>query len=211
MAHREEVMAIMARLVDAYGDERFSESRMEIYCDYLSDLDVMELSAAADRLVQSGKYPRVPLVSDIRREVTDHAMGGVHDSEAAWLEVKQAIRKVGFYGTPQFSHQSISDAVASLGWEALCSMEVTDATIYSAQFKRAHDSFRSREQRDRMIGTYSLLDAIRHEEAKTLPPQKIADADPKPADFSGAKQWMQDMRDRIRNERIAKEGGESCQ
>lgn len=152
MAKPEQVKAVVAKLLAAFDEDRFSRERLAVYVEMLADIPFEELLAAADSIIATGKYPRMPTVADIRRSVGEARVGHLPDAETAWLEVKQTIRKVGFYGVPQFSSDLVADAVASIGWETLCSMEITQSSIYSAQFKRAYETFRNRLERSHALG-----------------------------------------------------------
>ena len=122
-------------IIAAAYPERFkvNEVAVNIWQEAFADVDVRAFSAAIKAHVFVNKWP--PTIADINAEVRqpDYPTG-----LEAWGEVRKAIGKIGYYGTPTFTHPTIEFIVESLGWQTLCDMTNADAT--RAHFMKMYDA-----------------------------------------------------------------------
>lgn len=90
----------------------------------LDDLDAALVIAAVDDLATDGREFAPPPGMVRRRAIemrTSVSGDGAPDGDQALTEVLAAIRAVGIYGTPEWSHPAVGTAVRALGgWQAAC-------------------------------------------------------------------------------------------
>ncbi len=150
MASCSEVKLLIGKLAAVYPHAKIDGAMADAYASFLADAPIDAVLRAVERHVTTSRF--FPMIADIRALIAEEQTGDVPQPEEAWLEVKEAIRKVGSYGVPQFSHPTISSAVAAVGWETLCAMQIEEAGIYQAQFVKMHAVFRKR-----LIGQHVAL------------------------------------------------------
>lgn len=117
---RIEVAKIVGALAAAFPHAQITEDTLRVYVAALADipLDVLEV-AANQCLAECEFFPTVArlrdtalsLTTDLERQPTPFA---------AWGEVVEAIRRVGFYREPTFSTPLTAKAVSIMGWKELC-------------------------------------------------------------------------------------------
>ncbi len=115
----------------------------------LGDLEFEAVCVALDRLaIEAPDFPPGPGV--ILKMATGLAVGEAEpDVDAAWSEVAAAIRRVGSYGSPEFTHPAITAAVEALGWTNLCMSE--NPVADRAHFLKIYDVTVRRAERRRTL------------------------------------------------------------
>jgi hypothetical protein len=156
MATRDEVKALLAIIAAAYGDKfRLAPKTLDVYAELLADLDIDTLKAATRQHIASGDWP--PTIADLRRLCAQVSAPALPDWGEAWAELLGQIGRVGYVGTPTWSHPVIAEAVRQFGpWRELCAMEIDQTPTNRAQFRQVYKTVARRAQR-----TTDLLPNIR--------------------------------------------------
>ena len=93
------------------------KDRLQFYVMMLSDIPPQILEVAVKKLIMTNKF--LPSIAEIRE--TAYGIKGTisgtaaPDESEAWGEVIKAIRSVGYYGKPKFSHETITATVNNIG------------------------------------------------------------------------------------------------
>jgi len=143
---RSEVSVMMALFAAAYGREPTDE-QVSVWQEFLADVDSAAAGRAARRHIATS--PHYPTVSDIRRLVADEECAAP-DADRAWAEVLDAVRRWGRYREPTFSHAAITEAVAGVGWLAICDSEAIG--VERAHFLKLYEQSRARHVREANVG-----------------------------------------------------------
>jgi hypothetical protein len=122
-----------------------SKERVKLWYWAFKDTDKKDFTAAVMRYLKTNHFP--PKIADINGILTTP---DYPDSLTAWSEVRNKVRSVGYYGTPEFSHAAIAAAVQAFGWQNLCDMENPDVT--RGQFVRMYQSYCQRGTTVAMLG-----------------------------------------------------------
>ncbi len=122
MASFKEIAEILVFLGACYPNAGLSPASVEAYAEMLRDLPFESLLRAAQIHVYTSPY--FPTIAELRRLATN---SNLPSAAEAWGEVLRAVREVGSYGTPSFSHPLISAAVHCLGWVEICRSENPEA------------------------------------------------------------------------------------
>ena len=139
-----ETTRIMAMLQNAYPREEVSPDRLRLYCELLADLEHDQAVAAVRRVLAKSKW--WPSIAEIREEYAGAAVDLV-PAEVAWGEVLEQVRRCGRYKQPAWSSPQLEQAVAAIGWEAICTSQVGDSAI-RAQFREAYRAMADRARMD---------------------------------------------------------------
>ena len=67
----------------------------------------------------------------------------------AWMEVHKAVRDIGPYARPTFSHPRIAEVVEMIGWRRLCDSE--HIAVERNQFLRAYEQVSQQAQARRLL------------------------------------------------------------
>lgn len=134
---------------DARGAWKFnpSDRASALWCDDLADLPLPELMLAFKqyRNGPGGEWPPSP--GQLRQLVTAITRPALPTAADAWAEVLEAIRCVGSYGQPSFSHPLIDQAVRGMGgWKVMCGMEIDETATWRAQFRTMYDAYAGRRE-----------------------------------------------------------------
>lgn len=157
------IMSILMASYPAFGENLPREKlalTVEVYQRTLRDIDGDLLEAAAMQHITSSKW--FPTVAELREAALCLAHFGESSAEEAWIEVKQAIKRVGYYGIPQWSDSRIERAVSAIGWRELCLTEIDQEGVTRAHFMRIYDSL---QRRQHMVD--SMLPEIRAQIERT--------------------------------------------
>jgi hypothetical protein len=131
-----ECKAMLAIAMKAFGRtlaREAAQSQADSWAEFLQDITAEEgVKAIRQHVTES---PHFPTIADIRRRVAESRVDPV-DIGAAWGEVKRAISRVGYDGSPSWSHPAITHAVESLGWRTICHTLDDDVPTLRAQFER---------------------------------------------------------------------------
>jgi hypothetical protein len=103
-------------LGETFG-EPVSELRAEAYFDALSDLGILDVLGAMRTAIRTSKFFPRPV------EIREQIEGNPQDrAELAWNAVLRLVRRVGYYGKPDWPDEPTKRAALELfgGWPALC-------------------------------------------------------------------------------------------
>lgn len=118
----------------------------KLYHRMWRDIDGHLLEAATDQWLSTAR-PFHPSPGELRDLALTLVSGDEKSPDEAWIEVLEAIRRVGSYGKPQWSCDLIERTVKAFGWSELCMTETDKMSyardsfmkIYKAQAARRHD------------------------------------------------------------------------
>lgn len=96
------------------------------YTAALLDLEFDLALRAVDRMNKTAEW--IPKISEIRAEAAELAVGRQRSGSEAWGDVMAAVRKLGARGEPVFADPLVAQAVAAIGWRAICMADETDAS-----------------------------------------------------------------------------------
>lgn len=143
-SRRIEVAKVVGALAAAFPHAQITEDTLRVYVAALADipLDVLEV-AANQCLAECEFFPTVArlrdtalsLTTDLERQPTPFA---------AWGEVVEAVRRVGYYREPTFSTPLISKAVSIMGWKELCLSD--NGVADRAHFVKVYEQLLNRER-----------------------------------------------------------------
>ncbi len=145
---KSEAGQVVAILRAHYPGWRATAETVRTWAECLVDLPYEAACAAVKRVVLAEEREFPPPIARIRREVATLAEPALAlTAEEAWGEVQEEIRRVGWCGSPRWSHPQIAAAVEVIGWRALCLSGEGDGTT-RAHFLRvfAACQARAREQ-----------------------------------------------------------------
>lgn len=115
-----EVLEVLAYLEAAYPMYSAGEHTPAVYIRELGDLPVEQLWLAARTHISLSAF--FPSVHELRRA----ALKALPDRRAArsgrevWETVLQAIQRVGYAGTPEWSDPLVAEVIRRMGWRRLC-------------------------------------------------------------------------------------------
>ena len=152
--NKQEILKAVAPLQLAFKGN-IDDARMRIYVEMLSDIPPQILETAVKKLIMTNKF--LPSIAEIRE--TAYGIKGTisgtaaPDESEAWGEVIKAIRSVGYYGKPKFSHEAITAAVNNIGWQDICMTTYDGMNTLRAQFRRAYQlaAQRQKDNRDNAV------------------------------------------------------------
>lgn len=152
--NKQDILKAVAPLQLAYNAS-LDDNRLRLYVEMLSDIPPSILEAAVKKLIMTNKF--LPSIAEIRE--TAYGIKGTisgtaaPDESEAWGEVVKAIRSVGYYGKPKFSHEAITTAVNNIGWQDICMTTYDGMNTLRAQFRRAYQLVvqRQKDNRDNAV------------------------------------------------------------
>lgn len=148
--NKQEILKAVAPLQLAFKGN-LDDARMRLYVEMLSDIPPQILEAAVKKLIMTNKF--LPSIAEIRE--TAYGIKGTisgtaaPDESEAWGEVIKAIRSVGYYGKPKFSHEAITVAVNNIGWQDICMTTNDGMNTLRSQFRRAYQLAAQRQKDNR--------------------------------------------------------------
>lgn len=156
MATIEQVTALLGVIAAAHPDRfEITDERIDVYADLLADLDITDLKAATRQHLATSPHP--PTIADLRRLCVEVSAPALPEWGEAWAELLDRIGRVGYVGTPTWSHPVIAEAVRQFGtWSVICQMEIADTGTHRAQFRQVYEAVAGRAQR-----TAALLPDVR--------------------------------------------------
>lgn len=148
--NKQDILKAVAPLQLAYNAS-LDDARLRLYVEMLSDIPPSILETAVKKLIMTNKF--LPSIAEIR-EVAYGIKGIISgtaapDESEAWGEVAKAIRSVGYYGKPKFSHEAITTAVNNIGWQDICMTTNDGMNTLRAQFRRAYQLAAQRQNDNR--------------------------------------------------------------
>jgi len=133
---------LMLGLGEIY-DKQISEFMADIYYDVLKQYDYPAVEQAIRKVIAIHKYQTLPKPAEIF-EFLEYSQ----DDRAllAWLQVKEAISKAGYYQSVEFADPIISNIIMELGgWMELCCSQKDEMPFIEKRFK---DLYRLMEKRE---------------------------------------------------------------
>lgn len=181
MASEKQVRGLLRAISGAYPMFELTDDRVSIYVKLLADLDAEALIAATQQHIATSKFP--PTVAELREGCTALTRPALPAWADAWDEVLTAIRAVGGYGTPAFSHPLIEQTVAGMGgWKVMCGMEIGETATWRAQFRDVYSAYASRAGREAALLPAARALAVERgalpAPAEVTPPALPAPAEP---------------------------------
>lgn len=137
---RKEILNI---LLDAYkSTNNISAETMLVYSATLADIPIPALKSGVVKCIESCKFfPSVAEIRQASKDFYEEVSGTRRKSyDEAWLEVMQNLKSVGYYGTPHWSSTEIEQAVKTMGWTELCSIEEEALQAVRAQFRGIYNA-----------------------------------------------------------------------
>lgn len=118
----------------------------------------------------STAHPFHPAPGELRDLALQLVTRGEKSPDEAWMEVKDAMRQIGYYGKPEWSSDRIARTVTAFGWRDLCLIESDQIGIIRAQFMRIYEAQAKRENDDRLMlpETRQTVDRLIGETTKRL-------------------------------------------
>jgi hypothetical protein len=119
-------------------------------------------SVAVDTLIRTARF--LPPVSEVIETCAEAGLEAVTPAESAWSEVLTAVSKFGRYRRPEFENPLTAQAVASVGWEAICNSEtpgVERAHFISAYRASANSARRARQLSGLTGGAREILRLVK--------------------------------------------------
>lgn len=148
MATLEETTSLVHWLMARYPNSNWPETTIKAWIDDLSETPINELRAAALTWHRGGhEWP--PNAGQLMALAQDLAAGPDNEWESGWQAVMRHLRDCGSYC--QHDHRAMFDgptynALATIGWYALCMTDLDDLGTVRAQFR---DVYRSTAKRER--------------------------------------------------------------
>lgn len=145
---RREIIETMA-LISTYwphwrmpSDRDEASAMVDAWGRLLGDIEAAAVVAAVEAYAVSGaEFAPGPGVLR-RRAIELSSPTRLPDGDAAWSEVLEQIARVGYVGTPSFSHPAVEATVRAFGWKALC--ESMDQMVDRAHFLKMYADVRER-------------------------------------------------------------------
>lgn len=150
MATNEEIDRVIEMLSIAYpsqnlrADKDALKETVRLYRLTLRDIDGDLLRAATLQHITNAKW--FPTVAELREAALNLTHFDESSAEEAWIEVKRAIRAVGYYGIPQFSDTRIKEAVSAFGWRELCGYDIEQEGVIRVHFMRIYNALQGRSR-----------------------------------------------------------------
>jgi hypothetical protein len=98
------------------------DATYEVWERLLGDLDNGAVIAAIDSLAAEGRE-FAPSPGQVRQKAIEISNPAIPTADEAWAEILSEVHRVGYVGTPSFSHETIERAVRTFGWRSICSEE----------------------------------------------------------------------------------------
>lgn len=152
--NKQDILKAVAPLQLAYNAS-LDDNRLRLYVEMLSDIPPSILEASVKKLIMTNKFlPSIAEIREVAYGIKEIISGtAAPDESEAWGEVIKAIRSVGYYGKPKFSHEAITVAVNNIGWQDICMTTNEGMNILRSQFRRAYQlaAERQKDNRDNAV------------------------------------------------------------
>lgn len=152
--NKQDILKAVAPLQLAYNAS-LDDNRLRLYVEMLSDIPPSILEASVKKLIMTNKFlPSIAEIREVAYGIKEIISGtAAPDESEAWGEVIKAIRSVGYYGKPKFSHEAITVAVNNIGWQDICMTTNEGMNILRSQFRRAYQLSveRQKDNRDNAV------------------------------------------------------------
>lgn len=152
--NKQDILKAVAPLQLAYNAS-LDDARLRLYVEMLSDIPPSILEASVKKLIMTNKFlPSIAEIREVAYGIKEIISGtAAPDESEAWGEVIKAIRSVGYYGKPKFSHEAITTAVNNIGWQDICTTPSDGTNTLRSQFRRAYQlaAERQKDNRDNAV------------------------------------------------------------
>lgn len=152
MCEKADIARLIAVTSAAYPAWQVNEFTVEVYWQDLRDLpsDLLFAAATKARTNAARNLAFAPSTGEIRQAAAEilRTVQGVPTSYQAWQEVIHAMREVGSYRIPTFTHPLVHAAVDALGWVNLCMSD--NPTADRARFVQAYEQLAARTETEMM-------------------------------------------------------------
>lgn len=148
---RLDAFKLVMMLGAAFPQRELGEPTIELYVDFLVDLEHDAAARAVQELIATRTW--LPTIGEIRAAVATQS--GPPVVELAWEEVCREIVVTGSYQRPKFSHPLIARAVATIGWRALC-----HSTTPGLERKSFMDIYRTLRERELTAAATATVGAL---------------------------------------------------
>lgn len=136
-----------------------SEFIYDVYYTCLKEFEYEEVAVAVNKVIATHKYNTLPKPADIlsflQETKEDLALG-------AWIQVKDAMFRHGYYETVEFKDKKIHSCIESLGgWMWLCSQKEEDMPFIEKRFVELYALFCKRQDTppQRLLGYHETNNA----------------------------------------------------
>lgn len=136
---KSEIASVLAVLKAAYPRQEITTGTADVYARFLADLPYEAALNAVKRHIATSQF--FPAIAEIRKAAAESS-AQVVGGEEAWGEVMRAVRSVGRYRIPQWSHPAVKAAVDALGWETICNSDEDNLGTLRAHFYRTFERYR---------------------------------------------------------------------
>ena len=113
---------------------------LEVWQEDLADLPDDLLAVACRNHRERSQW--LPSIAEIRASAVSlmrQASPSRQSASEAWGDVKRAIGRIGYVGSPEFSNPATAAAVRRMGWRDIC-MDDGPEGVIRAQFERFYDA-----------------------------------------------------------------------
>lgn len=156
--HAARLTLAIGRLVKAFPRQAIPVETGAVYVEELADLPIRVVEEAVRRLIRTGTF--FPVIAEIRAGAAE-VLDPFPAWEQAWEEINRAIRRYGCYGVPNgppdygyrevdWSCRPVAEAVAAMGYQALCESENEPAD--RAHFRQVYEACRARAVEVHQVG-----------------------------------------------------------
>jgi len=122
------------------------ETTILVYAIALADVEPGALETAAVQLLRTSSY--FPGIDEIR-DLANGPKAAHLSAEEAWEEVRDQVRKEGYYGKPKFSSKAIERALDAVGgWLNIATQTIDAAVANRVHFMRIYEAISKSERRE---------------------------------------------------------------
>jgi len=145
MLDKNKFLHLMTGLGELYN-QKITETLLEIYYKILSNYDYQELENAVNKVIRIHKYSNLPKPA----EILEYLEGSQDDKALkAWLDVKEALKKGGYYNTIKFTDPIIPKCINDFGgWMEFCSLPEEEQPFIQKRFMDLYRLFLKRGEKD---------------------------------------------------------------
>jgi hypothetical protein len=140
--NKAEAAKVVAILKATWSNHPFTPESPHAYWLGLQDLEFADVEVAIARAIQTETFCPVPATL---RNILGANAATEPDPEAAWGEVQNQIRIMGYYRAPRFTDPAIAEAVQIMGWQTLCTADLADEPANRKHFWDVYRSCKRRE------------------------------------------------------------------
>jgi len=151
MLNKEAFVNLIVGLCELYNKQP-SEFIYDVYYEAFKDYTEEQVKYAISESLKVRKYSTFPKPADILE-----FLEGTREDKAlmAWLRVREAIQKGGYYASIEFADEVIPYCIKELGgWQWLCSQLIKEMPFVEKRFKDLYRLFLKRgvEENMRVVG-----------------------------------------------------------